>query len=287
MYYNPALLAVDNRGKFGYSLGAAMGQKGIGDIIGVFLNQSENFNIDQIWNSYQAHNQHFLSANSQNGVVIQITGGSHEVSKLDENGHPTEEKIEKRNSSGAFTIAAFLSAYTMGNVDLIKANHSITESGSLSASANLAGMALAEIPIGWGWRWELGVGDISFGAAVKYMGALGGMINGGANITETKADYSFLIPKNFHLSQNFGVDLGLLYSIYGFNLGFVAKNINAPTFDLAGRTLLVKPQFRMGVSYEFADYFVLTFDTDLTPNDILFSDSGKTQMIGGGFFNGF
>lgn len=283
VYYNPALLASDNRGKFGYSVGVGLEQRGLGDVFSAIMDSGGSVDIAGLYNQLQDHPTNSLALSSQNGIVIQITGGVREIPQLDAEGNPTDEIVEVRSPIGAFTMAAFLSAFGAGRVD------SSLTADTLSVSGNIDGLILLEVPVGWGWRFETSGGDVSIGAAIKYMGAssldiaLSGSVNtAGESSLKFKNDFS-LSPAN-----SFGIDLGLLYSIHGFNVGFVAKNINVPTFKLNnGKKFKISPQFRMGLSYEFAEYFTLTLDSDLAPNDYLFDGSYKTQMIGGGLLMDF
>lgn len=285
IYYNPALLASDNRGKFGYSLGLGMEQRGLGEVLPVLM-ESKNGNVDiaSLYQKFIDHPTNSLAISSQNGMVIQITGGVKEVPKLDAEGNPTEEMIEVRSNIGAFTMAAFLSGFASGTIT------SEITGDSLKAQGNIDGLILLEVPIGWGWRFEVGEGDISIGGAIKYMGAssLDFDLRGSVNVLgEATFDFTKNSP-SLSPASSFGIDLGLLYSIYGFNVGVVAKNINVPTFKLQnGNKVSIKPQFRAGLSYEFAEYFALTLDTDLAPNEFLFDGSYKTQMIGGGLLMDF
>lgn len=283
VYYNPALLASDNRGKFGYSVGVGLEQRGLGDVLSAIMDNGGNVDVVGLYNQLHDHPTNSLALSSQNGIVIQITGGVREVPKLDEEGKPTDEMVEVRSPIGAFTMAAFLSAFGAGNIG------SSLSSDTLSVNGNIDGLILLEVPVGWGWRFETSGGDISIGAAIKYMGAssLDVALTGSVNAA---GESSLNFKNNFSLSpaNSFGIDLGLLYSIYGFNVGFVAKNINVPTFELNnGKKFKISPQFRMGLSYEFAEYFTLTLDSDLAPNDYLFDGSYKTQMIGGGLLMDF
>lgn len=283
VYYNPALLASDNRGKFGYSVGVGLEQRGLGDVLSAIMDNGGNVDVVGLYNQLHDHPTNSLALSSQNGIVIQITGGVREVPKLDEEGKPTDEMVEVRSPIGAFTMAAFLSAFGAGNIG------SSLSSDTLSVNGNIDGLILLEVPVGWGWRFETSGGDISIGAAIKYMGAssldvaLTGSVNAAGESSLKYDNKISLSPAN-----SFGIDLGLLYSIYGFNVGFVAKNINVPTFELNnGKKFKISPQFRMGLSYEFAEYFTLTLDSDLAPNDYLFDGSYKTQMIGGGLLMDF
>lgn len=283
IYYNPALLASDNRGKFGYSVGATLDERGLGDVAQAFLNGG-SVNINDLYNRFQSHPRHSIHLTSQNGFVIQITGGTHEVPEVDEKGEPTGNFVLKRNPYGAFTMAAFFSGYSYGNLNATLN----TSAASMQVDGSLSAFTLLEAPIGWGWKWETDVGDVSFGASIKYMGL--SAFDLPISMTISNQESNFTLPRfgNLEISHWFGVDLGLLYSpIESVHIGFVAKNINVPTFSLLGKDYKILPQFRFGLSYEFAKYFVLTFDADLAPNHILFDNSPKTQMLGGGLLMDF
>lgn len=250
IYYNPALLASDNRGKFGYSAG--VGVQGLDPSIFDFAKNTT------------PKNQH-IRFNSENGMVIQITGGTREIPVLNEKGDPTGEMIEQRSSNGAVAIGGFMSFFVDGMLGEVN-------------QANISSIALFEVPIAWGWRFETHRGDLSVGISLKYMGASG---LGLQSLTKIEDFQNRLDDLDFR--DAFGIDLGILYTpIQDLHLGLVAKNINTPSFDLLGKYLKIHPQFRFGLSYEFAQYFALSFDADLTSNSISFSDSPKTQIIGGG-----
>lgn len=248
-YYNPALLASDNRGKLGYSAGATI--QGLDSSMFEFTRSTQD--------------QH-LRVNSENGIVMQITGGTHEIEELDEKGNPTGEMFEKRNTNGALGLGAFVSFHIDGMIGAV-------------GHANIASIALVEIPLAWGWRFETHRGDLSLGVSLKYMAASSLNLQ---SLTHIK-DFNKIELNDLVFRNAFGIDLGVLYTpMQDLHLGLVAKNINTPSFDLAGKYLKVHPQLRFGFSYEFTQNIILTFDADLTSNRISSDDSPKTQIIGGG-----
>lgn len=251
IYYNPALLASDNRGKFGYSAGA--GVQGLDPSIFDFAQN-------------QATQAKHIRFTSENGIVAQITGGTRKIPVLDQEGNPTDQVIEERSSIGAVGIGGFVSFYIDGIIGEVN-------------QTSISSITLVEVPIAWGWRFQTNRGDLSIGASLKYMGASALGLQSLSNIE----DLQNLQLDSLDFHNAFGVDLGILYSpLQDLHLGLVAKNINTPSFNLLGRNLKIYPQFRLGLSYEFAQYFTLSFDADLVANYISFNDSPKTQMIGGG-----
>lgn len=254
IYYNPALLASDNRGKFGYSAG--VGAQGLDPLLFDFMpNQMP---------------QNHIYLNSENGIAIQITGGTREIPVLNERGEPTGEMVEQRSSNGAFGIGSFLSIHIDGQLKDID-------------KPTISNFILYEAPIAWGWRFETNGGDLSIGVSFKHMGASSLHLKSLMN-----QHFDSAIIKNLNFNNAFGIDLGILYSpTSNLHFGLVAKNINAPSFDLGKQVLEILPQPRFGISYEFADYFALTFDADLMANHISFEDSPKTQTLGGGLLIDF
>ncbi len=94
-------------------------------------------------------------------------------------------------------------------------------------------------------------------------------------------------------SNNFGVDVGVLYELdlpefRYLTIGLVAKNLNSPTFESSLNNITIKPQYRMGLGYN-SKFLNVAFDADLTPNDLLAFSNVKqqSQMIGGGVGFGF
>ena len=141
------------------------------------------------------------------------------------------------------------------------------------------GIAVVEIPVGYGHSFDVGAGEISIGGTLKYMQGLGYNVSqeGGFDaITNIK------FPNLPTVSQNIGIDLGFLYSIGNFSVGLVGKNLNNPGFKLSeDKKLYLNPQVRAGLGYKLG-IFHLAFDADLLPNNTLAYVAPKSQMVGGG-----
>lgn len=227
---------------------------------------------------------------SQNGIVLQLA---------------------PRGSVGGFGMGIFLNAYASGsasfdenhnkiivqsggnyvelgigdgNITLSKSNESSYKNSSIFSPdakhhINAAGLAIVEVPVGYGHSFDVGAGALSIGATIKYLQGMG--YNVSQNITIDGAS-KIKIPTSPVFSQNFGLDIGALYTIGGFSTGVVAKNINNPSFKISNdRTFYLDPQVRAGIAYEWG-IFNLAFDADLLPNNTLSYTSPKNQMIGGG-----
>ena len=141
------------------------------------------------------------------------------------------------------------------------------------------GIAVVEIPVGYGHSFDVGAGEISIGGALKYIQGIGYDISQvGAFDTLTKIQF----PNLPTVSQNIGIDLGFLYSIGDFSVGLVGKNLNNPSLKLSeDKRLYLNPQVRAGLGYKLG-IFHLAFDADLLPNNTLAYAAPKSQMVGGG-----
>jgi len=146
---------------------------------------------------------------------------------------------------------------------------------------HVIGAALVEVPIAYGHNFETNLGNFMVGGALKYMQA----------ITYTdifKIDDSGDSGENVRhdkRSSNFGLDLGFAYQpsfSYDLTFGLVAKNLNAPKFDIYnGDTYKVDPLVRAGVAYNIFESLEVAADLDLTRNKT-FNNEVDSQMFGTG-----
>lgn len=171
-----------------------------------------------------------------------------------------------------------------GGVSVKKVNQSDFDTKSMfspNAKHHLItrGIAVVEIPVGYGHSFDVGAGEISIGGALKYIQGIGYDISQvGAFDTLTKIQF----PNLPTVSQNIGIDLGFLYSIGDFSVGLVGKNLNNPSLKLSeDKRLYLNPQVRAGLGYKLG-IFHLAFDADLLPNNTLAYAAPKSQMVGGG-----
>jgi hypothetical protein len=178
--------------------------------------------------------------------------------------------------------------------------------GSVAANNStieLTGIGIAEVPIAYGHKFELGrFGKLGLGASVKAMQGtvywqeaviVKNFINGSSDFIKNAKD-------NRADSTTFGVDAGLLWRYEDFtslgpiNFGIVGKNLNSPKFDgpvisnlgIITKTsqqtsITVKPQARAGIALEPADWLSMAVDMDVTVNNTIMAGR-KSQNIGGG-----
>ena len=249
-----------------------------------------------------------LNIVSQNGVILQISSKT------------MNEKL------GSLGVAYFASAYSSMSINadsskmrlIIKGGNGYYElvdnggSFSFKASseadynkysliASLEGnsdahklvttaLMLSEVPIGYARTFYLKHGNLNLGITGKLMNAISTQkqININKNTDFQKELTSLASLENTISSNNFGVDVGVLYELdlpefRYLTIGLVAKNLNSPTFESSLNNITIKPQYRMGLGYN-SKFLNVAFDADLTPNDLLAFSNVKqqSQMIGGG-----
>ena len=254
-----------------------------------------------------------LNIVSQNGVILQISSKT------------MNEKL------GSLGVAYFASAYSSMSINadsskmrlIIKGGSGYYElvdnGGSFSFKASSAddynkysliaslegnsdahklvttAFMLSEVPIGYARTFYLKHGNLNLGITGKLMNAISTQkqININKNTDFQKELTSLASLENTISSNNFGVDVGLLYELdlpefRYLTVGLVAKNLNSPTFKSSINDITIKPQYRMGLGYN-SKFLNVAFDADLTPNDLLaFSDvKQQSQMVGGGIGFGF
>ena len=254
-----------------------------------------------------------LNIVSQNGVILQISSKT------------MNEKL------GSLGVAYFASAYSSMSINadsskmrlIIKGGNgyyelvdnggsfsfkasSETDYNKYSLIASLEGgsdahklvataFMLSEVPIGYARTFYLKHGNLNLGITGKLMNAISTQkqININKNTDFQKELTSLASLENTISSNNFGVDVGVLYELdlpefRYLTIGLVAKNLNSPTFESSLNNITIKPQYRMGLGYN-SKFLNVAFDADLTPNDLLAFSNVKqqSQMVGGGVGFGF
>jgi hypothetical protein len=147
------------------------------------------------------------------------------------------------------------------------------------------GIAIVEVPLTYGRaiteNFSIG-GNIKFMTARVYHSRVLVFNNDfGDALKKARDDYAD--------SQNFGIDIGLLYR-FGDTLrvGMVGRNLNFPKFDMKKLFptdedhITEKPQVRAGVAYKPLGFITLAADLDLTRNDTTIGGDYKSQNLGGG-----
>ncbi len=145
------------------------------------------------------------------------------------------------------------------------------------------GLIVAEVPISYAKAFDLSSGELSLGGSVKLMHGV--TYRQTLSIDSDDATDSDTLKENKKESNNIGIDVGLLFkptALRDLQIGLVAKNINAPSFDTVnGHKLKADLQLRTGLQYRIFDSLRVATDLDLTSNATLIPGY-KSQMLGAG-----
>lgn len=273
LYYNPALLSSDPRSKFSFSGGLYLTRTNLNEILE--LNpQTDYTQVQEILSNLKDSK---AGIETQLGVVAQIGGFVKTSVQTQEDEYGRLISVSKEEQSSAFAIGAFASSI----VDI-----SISGGSGSNYKASSFGIVLMEIPVGYAYKLGTEFGDFNFGVAMKYLRAVFDHSSYGGNayngIEVSMPNFLTMSP-----SQNFGIDLGFLYSYADFHIGVTAKNINCPTFKGSGEKIQLDPQLRLGMSYEFAEHYVVAMDLDLLPYDSYSVAAPKSQYFGIGIMGDY
>ena len=250
-YYNPSLISIDSKIRFGYTLGARYQQRNIDrlaqfDFKGMISNanslvqnaggggatanqQKVEALYKDIKNLGDIFSQNHLAITSQNGISLQIAPGG------------------MRGSFGSLAISYFASFYAniSGSSDIankqlivkngsnyykVDANGNPTKSSQddykkhsiISAIDNnqLASMAttnllLQEVPVTYAYTFFFENSNLNLGVNLKYINALFYQqrvdIGKDTNLSKITSDFKANIPSKS--ASNFGIDLGVSYQI--------------------------------------------------------------------------
>ena len=226
---------------------------------------------------------------SQNGIVLQIAKKPNSgfamgiFGSLFANGSASfdesHNQIIVQNGSNYISVGVGNDGITVNKSDSTNFDSHSIFSNKAQHKIDVSGLVITEVPIGYGYSIEVGAGEISVGMALKYIFSAGYRIHKSGGFD---AFSNIKTPTDPVFTHNFGIDAGILYSLGGFSLGLVGKNLNNPGLYLDEHTkYYLNPQVRSGVAYQWG-ILNLAMDVDLLPNDTLSYTLPKSQMIGGG-----
>lgn len=162
-----------------------------------------------------------------------------------------------------------------------------------TTSVLLRGMALVEVPLAYGHKFDFGnYGKLGVGAAAKVM--RGTVYSSDVEVMKLQdsSDAADKVKDNHTESTQFGLDLGALWRLEDvkyvgpINVGLALKNLNSPKFDGpkvggAATSVKVEPQARLGVGLDPLSWLTIVADMDLTKNKTVLPGR-DSQLIGGG-----
>jgi hypothetical protein len=154
-----------------------------------------------------------------------------------------------------------------------------------NSSLNFRGITIAEVPLTYGRAINE---DLAIGGNLKFM--QGRAYQTSVPVFQNFGDAMNKAKDHYKESQNFGLDLGLLYRFGDkLRLGMVGRNLNGPSFAIPGLnngpddSIRELPQVRAGIAYKPLRFLVFAADMDLTRNDSTVPGGGyQSQNVAGG-----
>ena len=263
IFYNPALTAANPATRFGYGLGGSFAEKNILDVF--------NYNFSSL-EDVPAFNklleENFIHIKAQGAAAFKI---------------PDVLPLGQLSVGFAYTAygTANFTGYLPDNVT------SIMQGDLGYVTFNMRRVDVMEIPVSYALSSETPIGQVSVGAALKFMNVASKLSNRTLQITDNKDDIindvkDTLTGSGATRDTNVGLDLGVVYSpidFSGLSVALSAKNINAPKFKFKENgELKIKPQARLGAAWELGEWVTIAGDIDLTSNELVSaSDAAKVQ----------
>ncbi|MGX2971467.1 conjugal transfer protein TraF [Helicobacter sp. T3_23-1059] len=255
------------------------------DVIKKFLRDMESL--------FNMLNQNDFSVSSQNGLIITYSGKNNNWgislgllasayananAKIDEN----HKRLIINQDSTHIEVTAGKDSVTVKQVNSDN-NSALSKNANHQISAST--LAVAEVPLGYGYAFHTRFGTFGLGVAGKYIHAGGYLLDEKGSLDTLGSKISFS-TKDIVQTSTWGVDAGLLYMpSFSKNLifGVVGKNLNAPKIKTNKKTIELNTQVRAGVSYSlWKERIVFALDADLLANETLSTTRPYSQMIGGG-----
>ncbi|MFI5304229.1 MAG: conjugal transfer protein TraF [Nitrospiria bacterium] len=155
-----------------------------------------------------------------------------------------------------------------------------------TSSLIFRGIAVTEVPITYGRAISE---DLSIGGNLKFM--QGRAYHSIVPVFNNFSDALNKAEDKYEESQNFGLDLGLLYRLGDkLRFGMVGRNLNGPSFAMPSIVLngpddsiRELPEVRAGIAYKPLSFLMFAADVDLTRNDTTMpGESYKSQNVAGG-----
>lgn len=270
VFYNPALSAANVATRVGYGAGVELSYKNLLDVFD--YTERTDLNFDDVRTINALLEENFVNLKGQAAFAF---------------------KIPDVLPYGQLSVGIAYTLYGVANFSgrLPDSVQSIMNGNVGYINLNMRRVDMVEVPVSYAISEETAAGRISVGVAAKYM-----------NVSSRKHHQDLLqnddmnkmfddIVKNSGATSdsNFGLDLGVVYSpmdFESFNVGLSAKNLNAPKFKFgANGDLQIKPQVRLGLSYEILESLTLAADMDLTNNTMLSTGAAgekeqKSQKMG-------
>ena len=260
IFYNPALSAASPATRLGYGLNGSFAEK---NILQVFNYDLSNVQLQDL--------ETFNELLKDNFVNIKLSGA-------------VAFKLSDILPYGQLSVGFAQSVYGVANFTgklekpgSIEQAIDIVTGKTKSVTLNMRRVDIMEIPVSYAISNETPIGQVSLGAAVKFMNASSKLTNKPLSVNDKKDDVlndvkDTLKGSGATSASNVGLDLGVVYSPMelGLSVGLSAKNLNAPKFKFGENgELKIKPQARLGAAWELGEIVSIAGDIDLTNNELI------------------
>lgn len=272
IFYNPALSAANTATRIGYGLGVELNYKNVLDVFDYDFDRVKYEDIDK-FNKLLEEN--FLNLKGQAAFAFKIP-----------------DVLPYGQLSLGFAYTLWGTANFTGKVEMPTHYQQLVDiiNGKAPIYLNMRRIDMMELPLSYAISEFTPIGQISFGAALKFMNVSSYLYREQLTVDYDTDKMFDGVVKNTGASNdsNFGLDLGVVYSPIDFqslNVALSAKNVNAPKFKFGENgDLKIKPQLRLGLSYELLESLTLAADMDITSNTLLQTGAGekvqKSQKMG-------
>jgi len=309
-YYNPALLTQKKGVEVSLGAGAGLRENNVGDQINTISDLELIDVVDRIANNAPISGRNTKSdtesivsgqealkdIGDENGIAIMPTAhlgvqydnmaiGLYMTSDIVASAQvdQTHTDLIVEDNGLYYTYDPVNDVYATSDRDAYEASSLQYALDNKLTTVKVQGLALAEVPISYAHAFEVPMGELSVGTSLKLMH--GTTYTQTLDIDDEDAADEDRLKQNQRDTDNVGIDIGLLFkpsSLGKLQVGLVAKNLNAPSFDMAdGGSIKADLQVRTGAQYKLTDELGFAADLDITTNKTLLNGY-DSQMFGGG-----
>ena len=258
IFFNPALASANDNARMGYAFSAAFGEKNLLDVLNFDLN-----NIQDVSQINALLKDNLLRAKAQGAWALKAPSN-----------------LIFGDLSIGFMINVYMASTFTGQLP------STLTSIDDNVDFNIRRLDTAELPVAYSFALDTAIGQLSWGAALKFMSFSNIQISRKLRADDSKSSISkdlrsVLNGSNSRSAYNYGIDLGFAYSpaiLPEFTFALSGKNLNSPKFNFKEQgKIRAFPQARLGLAYELGEGLLLGADADLSKNPIL-TPSGSPKQ---------
>ena len=275
IFYNPALSAASPATRLGYGLNGSFAEK---NILQVFNYDLSNVQLQDLETFNELLKDNFVNIKLSGAVAFKLPDilpyGQLSVG-FAQSVYGVANFTGKLEKPGSIGVANFTGK--LEKPGSIQDAIDIVTGEKKPVTLNMRRVDIMEIPVSYAISNETPIGQVSVGAAVKFMNASSKLTNEPLSVNHKKDDILNKVQDTLKGSgatsaSNVGLDLGVVYSPMdlGLSVGLSAKNLNTPKFKFGENgELKIKPQARLGAAWELGEIVSIAGDIDLTNNELI------------------